>query len=361
MSKFKINTLSDKLYLVTNENTLLVLEQEGQETEKVDLNNARIIDGVSDVRALSQTSGYYSKLFYFYIIKTDGSVWKYEEEAETDNYTLEKINGIENCIMIRVGREHIIALTEDGSVFTWGNNEYGQLGNGTNESRDTPEKIQGLPKIIDIASGDSYCMVLSEDGNIYTWGSNFEGELGDGKYTTRGYDYDNFNDEYKDYEIIIIENNNRNSPYRVEQLSDIIQIAAGNGLNVALQKDGNVFEWGTRAIDWEFGNCLPTPQKVDISANIVQVTSYGIIAMALTDKGEIWQWGGILSGPSEGMEPPRKLKGFPKTEKIISGATATFLTRGGEIWQGHTKGDYWNDKAVRIFSKTDMLNFDIAR
>lgn len=78
------------------------------------------------------------------------------------------------------GRGHTVALAFDGSVWTWGANDVGQLGDGTLDDRLTPAAISGLGPAVDIAAGLDFGLALLADGTVAAWGGNFYGQLGDG-------------------------------------------------------------------------------------------------------------------------------------------------------------------------------------
>src|SRR3989337_940501 len=86
---------------------------------------------------------------------------------------------------ISAGWNHTIALKSDETVWTWGNNDDGKLGNGTNTSSNTPIQVSGLSgTFAAIACGGWHSAVLKSDGTVWTWGYNDDGQLGNGGTTT---------------------------------------------------------------------------------------------------------------------------------------------------------------------------------
>ncbi len=85
-------------------------------------------------------------------------------------------------INVQTGSEHSLALTDSGDIYSWGSNYYGQLGLGTSGSgtnKDTPQKVtvNGV-KFTDIAVGVSHSLALTDTGVLYSWGVNEYGQLG---------------------------------------------------------------------------------------------------------------------------------------------------------------------------------------
>lgn len=91
-----------------------------------------------------------------------------------------------------------IALTENGALYTWGWNMQGEVGNGATDHVNTPYNVPLPRKVIEAAGFGTHTLALCEDGSLYAWGSNYFGELGDGKPVVN-------NGSIKDTELI--ENN----------------------------------------------------------------------------------------------------------------------------------------------------------
>ena len=81
---------------------------------------------------------------------------------------------------ISVGEKHCLALSDDGEIWAWGNGEYGRMGNGDSDSMLAPEPLEFFAEmnIVDIAAGEAFSLALSEDGKVYAWGKNEYGQLG---------------------------------------------------------------------------------------------------------------------------------------------------------------------------------------
>ena len=90
-----------------------------------------------------------------------------------------------NASAISAGLQHSVALKADGTVWTWGRNNYGQLGNDTTTDSLTPIQVAGLVDIVAVSAGDYHSLALSRDGGLWAWGFNADGELGDNSTTHR--------------------------------------------------------------------------------------------------------------------------------------------------------------------------------
>jgi alpha-tubulin suppressor-like RCC1 family protein len=124
----------------------------------------------------------------------DGSVWAWGDNASNQlgNTTVSSsgsnipvpVMGLPYKVVAlaagsSIGCWHTLALLNDGSVWAWGDNSGGQLGNGTSKKTYLPGKVQGLPDaVLAMAAGDQHSLVLLRDGTIWAWGNNSSGQLG---------------------------------------------------------------------------------------------------------------------------------------------------------------------------------------
>lgn len=118
---------------------------------------------------------------------------------------------------IAAGIAHTCAITPEGGVQCWGNNELGQLGDGTNTGSNIPVNVLGIGGGTTIVAGGNHTCVLS-GGNVWCWGQNSQGQIGDGTTT------------------------DRNTPVKV--MSDVVDITAGLEYTCAITRFGQVMCWG---------------------------------------------------------------------------------------------------------------------
>lgn len=179
---------------------------------------------------------------------------------------------------IAAGEFHSLAI-QNGSVYAWGDNSQGELGNGTAtlSPNSTPGAVYGLSgNVTAIAAGDFYSMAL-RNGGVYTWGYNSYGELGNG-LTTLGL-----------------------TPGGVSGLSTgVTAIAAGAYHSLAVQ-NGGVYAWGYNG-DGELGDGTLTnrltPERIDATdlKNIVAIAAGYQSSYALSADGSLWVWGDNAEG-----------------------------------------------------------------
>src|SRR6266446_1181073 len=107
-----------------------------------------------------------------------------------------------------------------GTVWAWGLNGSGQLGNGTFTNSNTPAQVSGLSGVTAIAGGAEHSLALKSDGTVWAWGYNALGQLGNGTFT------------------------GSNTPVQVSGLSGVTALAVGFSHSLALKSDGTVWAWG---------------------------------------------------------------------------------------------------------------------
>ena len=146
------------------------------------------VPGLTNVKAIA--AGWYQS----FAIRQDGTVWGWGENfrgqlgdgTNVGRSSPVQVQGLTNAIMVCASHDHTAALRQDGTVWAWGLNWYGQLGNGSTDSSSTPVQVVGLAGITSIACGDySSTVALRQDGTVWAWGANGSGQLGDGTTTNR--------------------------------------------------------------------------------------------------------------------------------------------------------------------------------
>jgi alpha-tubulin suppressor-like RCC1 family protein len=140
------------------------------------------VSGLSGVMAIAAGSDHSVAL------KSNGTVWTWGanyagqlgDGTTTNHYTPIQVGGLSGMTAIAAGGEHTVALKSDGTVWSWG----ATIGDGTTTNHLTPAQASGLSGVVAIAAGYSHTVALKSDGTIWAWGGNVHGELGDGTTTT---------------------------------------------------------------------------------------------------------------------------------------------------------------------------------
>ena len=90
-----------------------------------------------------------------------------------------QVSGLGVVTAVSAGDRFTAILKSDGTVWTWGYNAFGQLGDGTYINRPSPVQVQGLSHVVSVAARDYHVLVMKDDGTVWAWGSGGYGELGD--------------------------------------------------------------------------------------------------------------------------------------------------------------------------------------
>ncbi len=126
-------------------------------------------------------------------VQDDGTVWAWGHNAggqlgngtTTDNGVPQQIPGVSDGIAVACGLNHMLILRADSTVWALGSNGLGQLGNntvGAGNQDSLPVQCLGLTGVVQIAAGVNFSMALTADGTVYTWGANDSGQLGRGSF-----------------------------------------------------------------------------------------------------------------------------------------------------------------------------------
>ncbi|MFA6287906.1 MAG: RHS repeat-associated core domain-containing protein [Opitutaceae bacterium] len=189
---------------------------------------------------------------------------------------------------VSAGGTHVLSVKSNGTVWAWGSNYYGQLGDGTTTySPSTPVRSKGaggsLTGMVAVAAGDSHSLALKSDGTVWAWGLNTRAQLGDG--TTL----------------------ERHAGVQVQTatgfLSGVRALSAGTTHSLAVKADGTAWAWGeNRFGQLGDGTTLLRPQAIQVQgltaplAGVVSVTTGSLSSYAVKNDGTLWAWGGNKAG-----------------------------------------------------------------
>lgn len=258
---------------------------------------------------------------FVYALKSDGTVWAWGINSSGqlgDGTTIERTrpvqtNGLTNVIGIAGGNFFGAAVKGDGTVWIWGETSSITGIFGTNHT--TPIQVAGIQDVTAIAAGAQHLLMLKSDKTLWSIGVNSRGELGDGSTT------------------------HRTTPVQVAGLSNVARIAAGEEFSLARKEDGTIWAWG---INFN-GQLGPGGGSMDFSAhpNAVQVTGLpaGMTEIAagrsschaVANDGTIWTWG---QNNDVGQNPtPKQILNFNNVAAVSGGSNHNVaLKTDGSVW-----------------------------
>ena len=199
--------------------------------------------------------------------------------------------------VLSLGDYHSGVIAQDGSLYMWGVNDFGQIGDGTTKNRYKPTKI--LDHVVSVSLGDYYSGAITQDGSLYMWGSNVYGQIGDG--TTE--------DRYKPTKI----------------LDHVIAVSLGVGHSGAITQDGSLYMWGSNSRGGIGDGTTEVRYKpTKILDHVIAVSLQTGNSGAITQDGSLYMWGSNVYGEiGDGTEEDRY-----KPTKILDHVIAVSLGVG---------------------------------
>jgi alpha-tubulin suppressor-like RCC1 family protein len=253
--------------------------------------------GLNSVPPLTNVIKLGGRPYFTLAVKSDGTVWAWgmNQFGQMGNGTVNPFSGPQATVpglvsnswpggainsprQVTCGYQFGAALTTNGTVWTWGSGTHGELGNGTTGSSYMPTPVTGLTNITAISAGWFHILALRGDGTVWDWGNNTSGELGDG---TTG---------------------NRSNAVQVLNVSNIVSVSGGDSHSSALAADGLVWKWGRNDVG-ELGNNLADTNAHPLAAkiltdkfnagfsNIVMLSARDYHNIAVKADGSVWMWG----------------------------------------------------------------------
>ena len=246
-------------------------------------------------------------------LKTDGTLWAWggNDYGQLGNGTVvsaaQPVQVLDQVSAVSAGDYHVAAIRDDGTLWTWGDNLYGQLGDGTRDSVSAPHQV--LADVRFAVMGDYHAAAISTDGTLYTWGSNLDGQLGTGGLgdTT---------DEGTGAMLQL-------TPTVVSLPAAVSNVTVGAGHTAAILSDGTLWTWGRNdamqlglteagAQVWEPGQVVELVPAQAVSAGTDQTVCL------LTD-GEVQAWGSPAMGQL-GSGTPQEKAAEPDVQTADAGA-----------------------------------------
>ena len=317
------------------------------------------------VKELSSVKSVTTGESYFAVLKKDGTVWTWGYGSSgADSRIPRKVPNIKDIVDLSSSGQHSLALKKDGSVYVWGSDSYIQYRNGGNVSCTTggnvekPYQVQGLNHVSRVFAGEAGAFIIKSDGSVWAWGSNEYGQLGDGSIANSGLParvkaVSGVSQIAADYvhTLFVMCNgelwfcgykNGTGEPYpvgyatAVKGLPDVKAVAASDRRSLAVAKDGTVWAWG---LGIHGGSWSCAPQKVKGLSAIKDIEMCNTFATALSEDGTVWAWGSNWQGELgdstlASQENPVKVPVLEDIEALSSNSNlyTLALKKDGTVW-----------------------------
>lgn len=270
----------------------------------------------------------YAGGFHTMATGSDGNTyaWGWNEEGQLgigDNSTANRVKLLPVPVAqpdgvkftdIQLGGYHSLALGDDGNLYSWGQNDKGQLGTGGTASVNVPTKlaVPGNPSFTDISGGEYYSLALTDEGVAYGWGFNRTGQTGTG-------------DAAQTVEV----------PTEVDTPEGVkfTQLSAGTHHSLGIASNGKAYGWGSN-LGGALGNNStvnsPTPVEVQLPLDVTfeMVDAGGQHSLALGSDGLVYAWGlsamGQIGNGSQASSPVPVPVSLPAGKSIVAVAASGF-------------------------------------
>ena len=260
-------------------------------------------------------------------IKTDGTLWSWGVNnsgqlglGNTTNYSSPKqVGALTNWLTVANGYYSTLAIKTDGTLWAWGDNAKGQLGLGNTTSYSSPKQVGALTAWSKISCGQDNTMAIKTNGTLWAWGNNAVGMLGVGNTT------------------------NYSSPVQVGALTNWLNVASVYA-SIATKTDGTLWTWGFNTFG-QLGNGNTTnyssPVQVGALTNWSKVGTNAYSCFSIKNDGTLWSWGynanGALGlGNTTSYSSPKQV-GALTNWSILSvsnapGGNANCIKTDGTLW-----------------------------
>jgi alpha-tubulin suppressor-like RCC1 family protein len=259
-----------------------------------------------------------------FVLKTDGSLWAWGgnmngeigDGTTTDKYSQVQI-GTREWKQVSAGYNHTLAIKTDGSLWAWGFNMLGQLGDGTSAEKHSPIKIGTTNAWKQVSAGYNYSVAVKTDGTLWAWGYNDKGQCGNGSTSTKY------------------------APARIGTTSDWKMVVARNNFTLAIKKDSTLWAWGCND-HGQLGDGTTidkhAPVQIGTDKDWKTISAGWDHALALKYNGTLWAWGsdnyGQLGDTTQATRlSPMKVDNSFDWKDISAGNQHSLATKAdGTLW-----------------------------
>ena len=350
------------------------------EIQKAD-SSITVIENGKDAEATEESCKSGIDHYEYYLIDSSNKETKYDtnkiENLELGSYKLyviaydragnsRKSNIVDFKISVQfkeieVGGFHILALDNDNNLWAWGDNEYGQLGDGTTTNKTSPTKIETGITFVQLSAGYTHSAGIDNEGKLWTWGHNYLGQLGNGTTTQRTKPIKIMGDKTfkkviaSDYSTLAIDINNeiwrwgeyyggngygKNIPQKLDFKIEY-SLISGNSHYLFLDKQNKLWSWGSNG-KGQIGDgttiTRTNPVQIKPETKFTQVSAGNRFSLAIDEEGNLWSWGknddGQLGdGTKSYKTTPEQIKIETKFAQISAGMYHSIaIDKEGNLW-----------------------------
>ena len=210
-------------------------------------------------------------------IDTNNEIWHLGKDFGNSSFANKEIRKLNFKIEYSEisGNSHYLFLDNRKKLWSFGSNSYGELGDGTTNTKTSPVQIKSEVQFLQVSAGDEFSLAIDSDGNLWSWGKNDECQLGDGTTT------------------------NKAIPEQIKTEKKFTQISAGKNHCLAIDNEGNLWSWG-RNNRGQLGDGTRTdktsPIKIMDGIKFKKIYARYYSSLALDINGNLWSWGRNADG-----------------------------------------------------------------